>query len=165
MTGGCSVARGCSRMTDQAHRLRRLAELAGRSTLALAAGSTGDGREDNIDRERVCPDAARMKGTRVLAITSGAGGVERPTQPNLGPLCPGRNASHDRRCDLGLANIDVPLGLYLRKPWSSRIRHKSQRSWWTACGVIIPRPVGPRRWNQPSTLLDLASLDLQSTCC
>ena len=103
-------------MTDQAHRLRRLAELAGRSTLALAAGSEGHENHDNADAARVCSDTGKLKGTRVVAIASGKGGVGKT---NIAVSLAIALSQAGMRvmivdADLGLANIDVLLGLYPR---------------------------------------------------
>jgi flagellar biosynthesis protein FlhG len=103
-------------MTDQAHRLRRLAELAGRSTLAMAAGSEGPEREDNADDARVSACAVKLRGTRVVAVTSGKGGVGKTNiTANLAiALSQAGMRVMIVDADLGLANIDVLLGLYPR---------------------------------------------------
>ncbi|MGB4219487.1 MAG: P-loop NTPase, partial [Bacillota bacterium] len=61
-------------MADQAYRLRKLAELAGRSDSALADRRAGVERDIAADRQ-MRTSSSGLRRTRVMAITSGKGGV------------------------------------------------------------------------------------------
>jgi flagellar biosynthesis protein FlhG len=148
-------------MTDQAYRLRRLAELAGRPTLALASGSDGSAaeRHPETDLAAVHVDAgnAGLRRTRVLAVTSGKGGVGKTNiVTNLAiALSQAGMRVIVVDADLGLANIDVLLGLHPKYNLGHVV--SGQRS---LEETITDGPAGIRIIPGASGLRDLAQMEV-----
>lgn len=142
-------------MADQAYRLRKLAELAGRSDSALADRRAGVERDIAADRQ-MRTSFSGLRRTRVMAITSGKGGVGKTNI--VANLAISLSEAGMRvlvvDADLGLANVDVLLGLYPRYNLGHVVQGQKSLE-----EVIINGPAGIRIIPGASGLQDLAQMD------
>lgn len=141
-------------MADQAYRLRKLAELAGRSDSALADRRAGVERDIAADRQ-MRTSSSGLRRTRVMAITSGKGGVGKTNI--VANLAISLSEAGMRvlvvDADLGLANVDVLLGCTAYNLGHVVQGQKSLEE------VIINGPAGIRIIPGASGLQDLAQMD------
>jgi len=151
-------------MTDQADRLRKLAELAGRSGFASKANEMGASQQSTMGESH--QSAARqtvletnrgsLKRTRVLAVTSGKGGVGKTSI--VANLAIALSQSGLRvlvvDADLGLANIDVLLGLRTRFNLGHVVSGQKSLE-----DIIVEGPAGVRIIPGASGLKDLAEIE------
>lgn len=144
-------------MTDQAHRLRKLAELAGRSDLALSGRRARLNQLDTAEDVRMKTGHSELKRTRVMAVTSGKGGVGKTNVvTNLAiALSEAGMRVLVVDADLGLANIDVLLGLHPRHNLGHVVSGQKSLE-----DVIINGPAGIRIIPGASGLQDLAQMEI-----
>ncbi|MBO8127492.1 MAG: MinD/ParA family protein [Firmicutes bacterium] len=135
---------------DQAERLRQLVENGGQTRRSKVIGGLNNQRY--VAEEQVFPETGV---TRVIAVTSGKGGVGKTNfAVNLGvALAQGGRQVALLDADLGLANIDIVLGIIPQYTLVNVLRGEK-----TLPEIIVPGPGGLQVMAGGSGVYELANV-------